>query len=205
MLAEENDVPDRVRDLDNALRDLPLGPRASLGAEIAGRFRGGERAPKEPRRRLRGALVWGGFAASVILCTAIAARRGYIPVLDRFAATQTVDRCCADLDGGGRADDGVLVETVRGHRVLGLRMYEERDADGIWSPGETIRFSRRGAPALQAPGSPDALVTRSVCCSDYDGGGKADDGVLVLASQSGDVLMAALFDRSATRYPTLLR
>jgi len=195
--------PGDLASVDAALRGLSLEPRASLGPEIIGRAAAGERPWRSPRRRrLVPAAV--AAAATLVLGT-FGLRSGYVPAFDRFAPRSTVDRCCADLDGGGRADDGLLVETVRGRRVVRLSVYEEHDADRVWTPGEQIRFTRRGLPTLRAPQAGAALVTRELCCSDYDGGGQADDGVLVLASPDGDVLMAALFDRNTPRYPTLLR
>ena len=198
-------VPADLAGLDAALRGAGIEPRASLEPEIAGRFAAGERARFGGRRgsgRNRIAVV--GVAA-LLLVAAGAVRGGFAPPLDAFAATATVDRCCADLDGGGKADDGVLVETVQGHRVRRIMLYEVQDADRAWTPGEMIRFVRRGAPDLRATDRGDRLVAREFCCSDYDGGGDPDDGVLVVASTAGDVLMAALFDRRGAPDHTLLR
>jgi hypothetical protein len=191
-----------LTDLDAALRAIHPEPRSSLGPEIAGRAARGER----PRRLSRLRAVRLGSVAAVLLLLVIGlARGGYAPALDAFAATSTVDRCCADLDGEGKPDDGVLVESVARHRVRHLMVYEENDSDRAWTPGEVIRFFRDGRPALNATPGADSLVTREFCCSDYDGGGDADDGVLVVASPAGDVLLAALFDRSDSSASNPLR
>ncbi len=39
------------------------------------------------------------------------------------------------------------------------------------------------------------LVTREHCCVDFDGGGPADDGVLVIGVPPDRVLMAAIYER----------
>ena len=194
--------PSGLDDLDRALRAIRPEPRSSLGPEIAGRAARGE----QPRRSARSrAARLGSIAAVVAVLCAALARGGYAPPLDAFAATATIDRCCQDLDGEGKADDGLLVESVGRHRVRHLMVYEENDSDHAWTPGEGIRFVRDGQPAFSTAVAPESLVTREFCCSDYDGGGDADDGVLVVASRSGDVLLAALFDRPDSSVSNPLR
>jgi hypothetical protein len=194
-------------DMDAALRRVRVEPRASLEPEIAGRFAAGERARRGAARRAGTTRrLWVGAAvAAVVAVGAVASRGGYVAPLDGLAATATVDRCCDDLDGGGRPDDGVVVESVRGQRVRRLMVYEEHDNDRTWSPGELVRFARRGAPTLRPRGAGGAMVTRAFCCSDYDGGGSPDDGLLVVATATGDVLMAALFERGNSSDHFVLR
>ncbi len=199
--------PAGLESIDAVLRGVRMEPRASLGPEIAGRAARGERARTGALRRMPGRRFWtvAGIAGIALLGTAAAARAGYVPFLDAFAATRTTELCCLDLDGVGGADDGVLVETVAGRRVRRLVLYEEHDRDRAWSPGELVRFTRLGAPSLRTPRADGHLVTREFCCSDYDGGGDADDGLIVVASPGGDVLLAALFDQPGFSTNNLLR
>jgi hypothetical protein len=190
----DNELPPELAKLDRALRSTSIEPRGSLGPELVGRYVAGERARPRSRvlRPTRRVLM--GLAAGVAaVSTLLAARQGYLPPLDLLAQSRTVDHCCRDLDGGPDADDGVLVETVRGERVRKLVVYEDLDRSGGWSLGDRVRFTRRGNPTLTATRDP-ALVSRQYCCQDYDGGGAADDGVLVLGSAAGDVVMAAIFE-----------
>jgi hypothetical protein len=57
-----------------------------------------------------------------------------------------------------------------------------------------VRLERGGAPALAEAGA-GGLVTREHCCVDFDGGGPADDGVLVIGVPPDRVLMAAIYER----------
>jgi len=191
-------VPPDLESLDAALRGAGFEPRASLEPEIAGRFAAGERYAPSPRRFLPAAARVA--AVLVLLLVGGAVRAGYVPALDAFAATKVTNICCQDLDGVGGADDGVIVETVAGTRVRRLMVYEEHDKDQTWSSGELIRFERPADPTLVAPSAGDSLVTHTYCCGDFDGGGLPDDGVLVVSTTSGRVLMAALFDKIG--YPT---
>ena len=57
------------------------------------------------------------------------------------------------------------------------------------------------APAL-AEGGLTGLVTLERCCLDFDGGGPADDGLLVIGVPPDRVVMAAIFERRGhTRLP----
>ena len=194
-------VPADLAGVDAALRSLSVEPRASLGPEIAGRFAAGERA----KRRGRTSLVGTVAAALFLLLVGVGARGGYVPLFDGFAATSTIDVCCQDLDGGGGADDGVLVETVRGTRVRRLVVYEDGHHAGALVPGNVIRFSRRGPPQVHPWTTSKDLIVRQFCCSDYDGGGNADDGLLVVASPAGGVVMAAIYEHADTADRSLLR
>ena len=73
------------------------------------------------------------------------------------------------------------------------------------SPGNLIRFSRRGPPQLHPSLASKNLIVRQFCCSDYDGGGDADDGLLVVASPAGGVLMAAIYERASAADRSVLR
>lgn len=201
--APDDRIPPELADLDTALRHAAFEPRESLEPEIAGRFAAGERAVRNPRRILP--AVARVAAVLVLLVLGGAIRAGYVPALDAFAATTVTDNCCEDLDGVGGADDGIVVETVGGARVRSLMVYEEHDKDRTWTKGEMVRFVRPSNPMLLAPNLGDSVVAHSYCCGDLDGGGIPDDGVLVVTSAQGHVLMAALFDGAGFRTQNQLR
>jgi hypothetical protein len=181
-----SELPDDLRDLDRALRAVRFEPRASLGPEITGRAGRGE-SPTPPGRGRR------GLAAAAALAAGLAAVLLGLPSLRRGAPV-TVDRCCYDLDGGGAADDGIRVVARRDAEVQRLWIYEDLDRSGGLTPGDVVRLERGGAPALAKAGA-RGLVTREHCCVDFDGGGPADDGVLVIGIPPDRVLMAAIYER----------
>lgn len=196
--SDGQDLPAHLRDLDAELSGVRFEPRPSLGPEIEGRARRGERAPAE-RRRFR---IWRapphllrtlGIAASLAAVTGLAARG----VLGPAARAAVVDHCCVNLDGQDAADDGLVVESVGGERVRRLFVYEDRDGDGRYSPGDVINFDRTGAPVL-APSVTEGLTARRFCCVDYDGGGPADDGLLVVNRPGGGIVLAAIYETSRT-------
>jgi len=184
--------PDRngdphLAETERLLAGLRFSPRASLGPEIAGRARRGEppRGAGRPGRStaLRsmqgiaaGLLLIGG--AGIITWKAIGP-----PVL--------IDSCCKDLDGGGSADDGFVLE-ARGRRVSRLRLYEDRDGSRTFSSADVVRFARGAVPALA--GNRDAR-TRRICCADLDGEGPPDDGVLVMSEADESIVLAAIYEQ----------
>jgi len=175
-------------DLDRALRAIHFRPRQSLEPELLGRVRRGE-APSGPGGLSRASV--GLWMAGVAAVLALASLRG-----DRARAEVTVDRCCYDLDGGGVADDGVLLLAERDDRVRRLRVYEDRDGSGAYTDKDLVRLDRRGAPAvLDAP--PARLVTIERCCLDFDGGGRDDDALLVMGVPPDRVVMAAIYERAS--------
>ena len=197
-------TPPELAALEAALRRAQFEPRASLAPEIAGRFAAGERPARSPRRFLPAAARVAAVLALLVLGAAV--RAGYVPALDALAATTVTDSCCEDLDGVGGADDGIVVETVAGGtRIRSLMVYEEHDKDKTWTKGELVRFVRPSSTTLLAPSLGDSVVAHSYCCSDLDGGGLRDDGVLVLTGANGNVLMAALFDGAGFRTQNQLR
>lgn len=171
--------------LDRALRDISFRPRATLGLEVLGLLHRGERSKGDvPPRRRHPALA--AFAAVLVLASAAAlALRGRPSV--------EVDRCCYDLDGGGHADDGVLIHAERDARVHRLRLYEDRDGSRGYSAADLIRLDRRGEPSMQGPPGQD-LVTIEHCCLDFDGGGPDDDGLLVIGVPPDRIVMAAIYE-----------
>lgn len=174
-------------DLDRALRGISFRPRASLGPELLGRLRRGERSKGAvPSWRRPPALA--ALAAGLVLAGATA-------IALRGAASVVVDRCCYDLDGGGAADDGVLIHAERDARVHRLRVYEDRDGSRRFSSADLIRLDRWGEPSMQGP-SGQGLVTIERCCLDFDGGGPDDDGLLVIGVPPDRVVMAAIYETS---------
>jgi hypothetical protein len=53
-----------------------------------------------------------------------------------------LDRCCADLDGGPHADDGIFVLAGDGERVALAVLYEDETGDGRLGPGDRLRAIR---------------------------------------------------------------
>jgi hypothetical protein len=178
--------PPELEELDRRLREVRFEPRASLGPELSGRLRQGERS-KGAVSSWRPRPAVAALAASVLLIV------GTILTL-RHHPDVVVDRCCYDLDGGGDEDDGVLVKAERDARVHRLQLYEDRDRSGTFSPGDLVRLDRGTAPAMQD--QPAAgLVTREHCCVDLDGGGPDDDALLVIGVPPDRVMMAVIYER----------
>lgn len=197
------DLPAQLREVEARLRAARFAPRASLGAEIAARLRRpaapASRDPRFPRLRLwpgRIAAALGGAGAGALAAALAAAALAGIRL--ESPATTTIDRCCYDLDGGGPADDGVLIEVRPGERVLRLRVYEDRDGSGGWSGPDLVRFARGPDPVLRG-GLDAAPLAVDRCCDDYDGGGAADDGLLVVRAGVDRVVLAAIYDTRARR------
>ena len=175
-----------LRELDRRLRDIAFAPRASLGPEILGRVRRGELpAGAGPPRRRRQALAT--ITAALLAATAGA-------ILLRATGSVTVDRCCYDLDGGGDADDGVLVLAERDARVHHLRIYEDLDRSRSFTESDLVRLDRGASPAMHRVAT-GGLVTIEHCCVDFDGGGPADDGLVIIGVPPDRVVMAAIYER----------
>lgn len=191
-----SDLPEDLRELDATLRQIEFEPRASLGAEIEGRFRRGESPKPSPPRVGRA----GGFAALVSL--GIAAL-WFLVVQPQTPLT--IDHCCQDLDGGGEADDGVRVIAHNGTDVKYLQVYEDVDRSRSFTPGDRIRYERQAAPALSGPIVAGAQ-TVELCCLDYDGGGPSDDALMIVSLPPDRITMAAIIERGAgQKQPAPLR
>lgn len=183
-------------ELDRRLREIRFEPRASLGAEIRGRAERGEEPRRFPSRRLRNLAL--GSAAAVAGIGALA-----IGILTFQPASLTVDRCCQDLDGGGDADDGVVVVSRNGVSVQYLKIYEDLDGSGDYTPGDPVRFLRQGAPTVTGP--IEGTRTTEFCCLDYDGGGPDDDALVVMGHPPDRITMAAIYERRSSGSPVQLR
>lgn len=191
-MSEHDDVPPDLEALDRALRGVAFEPRASLGPEIVGRLRRGEQVPGAAARRSRRPAL-AALAAGLVMITASA-------LALRTPGAVMVDRCCYDLDGGGDADDGVVVLAERDAKVHRLRIYEDLDGSGNFTSGDLIRLERGDSPAMHQAAT-DGLVTIEHCCLDFDGGGPADDGLVVIGVPPDRVVMAAIYERPAGAGP----
>jgi len=191
--------PDDLRELERLLQAVHFEPRASLGAEVMGRWRRGEVAREGPAVALRRILGLLGVAGLLAV-----GGSGFWLLAWQPLHRITVDRCCQDLDGGGDADDGLLVVSQHGSRIHYLKIYEDRDHSGSYSPGDPVRFVRRGSPVLSGPLEP-GVRTVEFCCLDYDGGGPSDDALLVVGLPPDRITMAAIYERPPGGPPAPLR
>jgi hypothetical protein len=186
-MSEDPGIPPELDQMDRALRAISFRPRASLGPEVLGRVRRGEQPPRAVPRPRRPALA---AVAGALLLVAGAA------LILRAPGSVVVDRCCYDLDGGGHADDGVIVLAERDAKVHQLRVYEDLDGSRGFSADDLVRLDRGGSPAMHEA-AVAGLVTIEHCCVDFDGGGPPDDGLLVIGVPPDRVVMAAIYERPA--------
>jgi len=176
------------RDLDALLGRIQFRPRASLEGEVAGRFARGDRPTPRPTP-FGNKLVWLG-----VMLLLLGAVLYLVQSELGLAQVRTVDRCCQDFDGGGDADDGMLVVSRHGSDVQRLAIYEDLDGSKSYSAGDALRFDRSGRPSLQQPLTA-GMRTFELCCQDYDGGGQADDAVIIMALPPDRIAMAAIYER----------
>lgn len=181
--------PDGLRGIDQKLRSVRFVPRASFGPELRGRLRRGEQPSGGGHRSLGRQLA---TAAVVVLTAGGALALASFGTLAHIGAV-TVDRCCYDLDGGGDADDGVLILTKRDDRLHRLRVYEDLDGSRSFTHADIVRLDRGAEPAVHGLAG-QGMVTIERCCLDFDGGGPADDGLLVIGVPPDRVLMAAIYE-----------
>lgn len=183
--------PEEIRDLDRRLRTLQFEPRASLGPELYARARRGEGAPAISGSRRGRPLAWG--AAGVTLVGALV---WFLTSGESDRQASRLDRCCFDLDGGGRADDGVVIVAGADETVSSLFLYEDRDGSGGFTPGDAVRFGP-GASREAAGPLPSGLILLDHCCWDFDAGGRDDDGIVVVSAPPDRVLLAAIYEDRA--------
>lgn len=186
-MSDRDELPPELADMDRALRGVAFRPRASLGPEVLGRVRRGEPPAAAPRRSRGPALA--AAAAALLLA-------GGAALALRPPPSAMVDRCCYDLDGGGDPDDGVVVLAERDAKVHQLRIYEDLDGSRSFTAGDLVRLDRGGSPAMHQVAAA-GLVTIEHCCLDFDGGGPADDGLVVIGVPPDRVVMAAIYERPA--------
>ena len=186
------EIPDELRQLHEKLGAIRFRSAGSLEPELLGRLRRDD-PPQIPEF-----VAWRRYtataAAALLTAGAALAFAGFIPV--PRGAVVTVDRCCYDLDGGGPADDGVLVRAQRDSKVHRLRVYEDVDGSRSFTPGDLVRLDRGEKPAILSAGG-EGVVTTERCCLDFDGGGPDDDGLLVIGVPPNRVLMAAIYETGA--------
>ena len=185
-MSEPKNDQAELQELDRRLRGIAFAPRASLGPEILGRLRRGER----PGDSARGP---GRRPALAAIAAALVAATGAALTLHTPSPVR-VDRCCYDLDGGGDADDGVVVLAERDAAVHQLRIYEDLDRSRTFTEGDLVRLDRGASPAMHRAATA-GLVTIERCCLDFDGGGPADDGLVVIGVPPDRVVMAAIYER----------
>jgi hypothetical protein len=177
-------LPGNLRELDQKLRSVHFRPRPSFEPELLRRLSRGDVPHEFPRPRAPRHLL---AAAALIVIV------GTLAFVGIWGVVVNVDQCCFDLDGGGIADDGVVVRAKRDSKVYRLRVYEDLDGSGSHTRGDLVRLDRGGTPAMQA-GDVDGLVTTRRCCVDFDGGGLKDDGLLLMGVPPDRVLMAAIYE-----------
>ena len=183
-------LPKEVQELARLLRSIHFECRPSLGPEVVGRARRAIEPPRPRRDGVRRTLAALAIAVPLALTGLLGLgwRR-----LHTLTQPRLVDQCCFDLDGGGVADDGVLVLAGDHESIRHLTIYEDVDGSHSFTPGDRIRFSRGATDVLQPPNAPE-LSAFHQCCLDYDGGGKPDDGVLVLTVPPSHIVMASIYD-----------
>ena len=173
-----------LEELAQRLRRISFRPRDSFEPELFRRLERGEAPALRPasfRRRWTGWLLLGGLAATVVIG------------LLSFHPRVVIDRCCFDLDGGTVEDDGVRVLAQRDGRVYRLSIYEDQDGSRSFTTTDVVRLDRRGTPAYE-PAVSLGLTEIRRCCDDLDGGGPADDALLVLVQPPDRVLTAAIYE-----------
>lgn len=88
------------------------------------------------------ALGVGAVAGFALSATGAQAQGGGAAPQQQSAAT-LVDRCCFDLDGGGKSDDGVFSVTLKGDVLLAL-IYEDPDGNKTFEGKDEIKAASLG-------------------------------------------------------------
>jgi len=213
------ELPAPIRGMEEALRRVRFEPRASLGPEVFGRLRRGEQSKGAAPLRWRRStlLLSSGIAAlgTAAVVGVVALRQPPLPpeaFLAQGGSSSTapppqetlVDRCCFDLDGGGRRDDGiaVLVDRAQQAAIRRIEVYEDRDRSASFTKGDVVRFTRGPRLIVDSP-LPSNLRTRRFCCGDYDGEGDSDDGLLVVSAPQDRVVLVGLYSQPTAGKPGL--
>ncbi len=212
MSQRDEELPASIRGLDESLRRVRFEPRASLGPEVFGRCRRGEQSKGAVQLRWRRpALLLSSGIAALGALAAVGLRAYERPIPAEALRAQggssstapaphetTIDRCCFDLDGGGRDDDGIAVVVDRSQQaaIRRIEVYEDRDQSKSLSVADVVRFTRGPRLMVDSP-LPADLRTRQFCCGDYDGDGTVDEGVLVVSRPPDRVVLIGLYTQHA--------
>lgn len=198
-----DEAHEELSHLDRVLEAIRFTPRPSLAAEIFGRLRRAQDDQAGGRRRSPSRfLIWGGLAATAAYII-LSAPWTSQPALRNGGMSEAepvrLDRCCEDLDGGGIADDGLLVLAQADETVLRIAIYEDRDGSRDFSAGDVLRAGPGGTRVAPGP-LPAGAISSDHCCNDYDGGGPADDGIFLIGLPPDRIILAALYeDRDESR------
>lgn len=87
------------------------------------------------------ALGVGVVAGFALNGTSAQAQGGGAP--QQPSAVTLVDRCCFDLDGGGKADDGIFSVTLKGDLLMSL-IYEDPDGNKKFEGKDEIKAASLG-------------------------------------------------------------
>lgn len=181
-----SEMPEELRELERKLQAVHFRPRESFEPELLTRVQRGDVPAASPSQWSRRHLV---RAAVAVLAGLTGISAAYIS----GGRVISVDRCCYDLDGGGTADDGVVVTAERDSKVHRLRVYEDRDGSASYTRHDLVRLDRGEKPAILGS-QVDGIITTRRCCVDLDGGGIEDDGLLVIGTPPDRVFMAAIYE-----------
>jgi len=182
--------PGGFHELERDLEAVRFQPRESLGPEVMGRVRRGERSLSGARSRR--VLPW-SLAAAALLATGLVYRDA-----TRAPDLAVVDTCCSNLDGGDRSDDGARVFVDSRGVIQRVEVYEDLDESGDYTPGDLVRLVRGPSPVLLEDRDGPVLTTRH-CCVDLDREGPGDDGLLVLSRPGEEVVLAAIYETGSSR------
>lgn len=213
-MRQDEELPASIRGLDESLRRVRFEPRASLGPEVFGRCRRGEQSKGAAQQRWRRPALWLSSGIAALSALAAAGLRAYDQPLPAAAlradggSSSTapvphevrVDRCCFDLDGGGRADDGiaVIMDGTQQAAIRRIDVYEDRDHSKSFTDADLVRFTRGPRLIVDSP-LPANLRTRQFCCGDYDGDGTVDEGLLVVSRPPDRVVLVGLYTQPPGR------
>ncbi len=87
------------------------------------------------------ALGVGAVAGFALSGTMARAQGGGTP--QQPSAVTLVDRCCFDLDGGGKGDDGIFSVNLKGDVLLAL-IYEDPDGNKKFEDKDEIKAASLG-------------------------------------------------------------
>lgn len=199
---DEERLPPGLSDLDSTLRQVRFEPRRGLEAEVLDRVSRTRRAGRAP-----GAHVASGSARQRAVAAAILAAITLLGVLDGADVRERAPVADARGPAGGTrptagwavrwGPDARVVEvgtSLSAEAALGSREIRCDRVDG------RLRCRAEGSVRLRDRGTGRPAAIRDLCCADYDGGGRSDDGVRVVAGSGEAVVDFWLYeDRDGSR------